>query len=322
MPEKESVLLWLQKADPVSASAETNTLERVGLSNSDILVFLHSETKEGRFCSECLRFYYTPKVHRVDEEEIGRLGYGANQFTSGLKSLVDIVIRRVAKASASSASLLFCATGGFKAEIAFLNLMGALLEVEVVYIHELHRELVRLPRLPLTWDAQFVLQNEEFFSWIDSEPRKSHHVEQRLKANPQLRSLVEDGEDGFTYLSAAGDLLYRTAKEKLSMGPQVTWPSPDPKPPAEKNKVSVVEHHRPEGWERFVQRLCSIDCVSLVRYDETVKGDSPVRIINAEKGAIGIRYCKGDRELPLRVETTARGEAQTEYVADYVKRIR
>ncbi|SHF33437.1 hypothetical protein SAMN02745206_01781 [Desulfacinum infernum DSM 9756] len=79
--------------------------------------------------------------------------------------------------------------------------MGALLGIEVVYLHELHRELVRLPRLPLTWDDGFVVQNKGFFQWIDEEHRKSVDVESWLKGRPELRSPVEDGEDGCTYLS-------------------------------------------------------------------------------------------------------------------------
>jgi hypothetical protein len=214
---------------------------------------------------------------------------------------------------------VFCATGGFKAEIAFLNLMGALLGIEVVYIHELHRELVRLPRLPLTWEARFVERHKDFFSWIDEEPRKSTEVESWLKGRPELRPLVEDAGDGYTYLSAAGDLLYKTANEWLSMGPRADWPAADPRSPAEKNHVSTVEHHRPPGWERFVERRCHIDCVTLVRYDKTARSGPRVQIIDEKAGVLGVRWGDPGLELPLRVETTARGKAQTEHVAGYFR---
>jgi CRISPR/Cas system-associated protein Csm6 len=131
-------------------------------------------------------------------EPIGRLGYGAAQFTAGLKALVDVTIRRVRQANSRGMETVFCATGGFKAEIAFMNVMGALLGIEVYYIHELHRELVRLPRLPLTWDADFVARNDEFFRWVEAEPRKSAEVETWLKGRPDLRPLGEDAADGCT----------------------------------------------------------------------------------------------------------------------------
>jgi len=318
LPSPDAVDQWLMAADATSASAEINTLARLDLLATDTLVLLHSDTPEGRFCAERLKSFYDSRVREASLVQIGKLGYGAAQFTSGLKALVDATIRRVHQAQQCGMQTVFCATGGFKAEIAFLNLMGALLGIEVVYLHELHKELVRLPRLPLTWDAGFVERHRDFFLWIDSEPRNSAEVESWLKGRPELRPLVEDGEDGFTYLSAAGNLLYKVAAERLSMGPRALWPTPDPKPPKEKNHVSGVGHHRPTEWERFVERLCAIDCVTSVRYDARALG-ARVKVLDAANGVIGV--CCGDpgKELPLRVETTARGDAQTELVAAYLQ---
>ncbi|HXK58579.1 MAG TPA: putative CRISPR-associated protein [Acidobacteriota bacterium] len=321
LPAEEQVDRWLKQADVAVASAETNTLARLDLAATDVLVLLHSDTAEGRFCAERLNCFYSTQVREVQLMQIGKLGYGASHFTSGLKALVDMTIREVNRARAAGGQIVFCATGGFKAEIAFLNLIGALLGIEVVYIHELHRELVRLPRLPLTWDAEFVANHRDFFQWIDDEPRKSIEVESWLKGRPELRPLVEDGSDGYTYLSAAGDLLYKVAQSRLSMGRVVSWPEPVPTPPREKNHVSSVEHHRAVGWDRFVERLCAIDCVASVRYDAQALG-SRAKILDAANGVIGICYGSGGKELPLRVETTARGEAQTNLVFDYLKTLK
>jgi putative CRISPR-associated protein (TIGR02619 family) len=177
LPPADEVDRWLRTANEATASAETNTLARIDLAGTDTLVLLHSDTPEGRFCAERLKTLYVSKVHETILVHIGKLGYGAAEFTSGLKALVDVVIRRVHEGQARGMQTLFCATGGFKAEIAFMNLMGALLGIEVVYIHEQHRELVRLLHLPLTWDAQFVAKHGDFFRWIDTEPRKSAEVE-------------------------------------------------------------------------------------------------------------------------------------------------
>mgnify|MGYP005858004931 CR=1 FL=1 len=291
LPAADVVDGWLRTADLAAASAETNTLARLDPTGTDTLVLLQSDTPEGRFCAERLKTFYNSRVRETILDQIGKLGYGAAQFTSGLKALVDAAIRRVHQAQERGMQTVFCATGGFKAEIAFLNLMGALLGIEVFYIHELHRELVRLPRLPLTWDAQFVARHEAFFRWIDAEPRTSAEVESWLRSRPELRPLVEDGGDGYTYLSAAGDLLYKAAAERLSMAPRAVWPDPDPKPPQDKNHLSKEKHHRPTGWERFVERLCAIDCVTSVRYDAKSLG-SRVQVIDAAKGVIGV--CFGD----------------------------
>jgi len=322
LPGAADVERWLGSADLVKASAETNTLRGLELSEADALALLHSDTPEGRFCAEAHGELYRARCRDVSLEQIGRLGYGAAAFTTGLKSLVDVTLRLVHRGRERGRQAVLCATGGFKAEIAFLNLLGALLEMEVVYIHELHRELVRLPRLPLTWDAEFVSRHEQFFTWIDEEPRKSSEVESWLKGRPELRSLVEDDGDGHTLLTAAGDLLFKAARERLGTGPRALWPEAGPRPPGEKNQVSSTEHHRPGGWERFVARLCAIDCVTGVRYDAGAHGGPQVKIMDGAHGVIGVRFGDAGGDLPLRIETTARGDAQTELVASYLRGLR
>jgi hypothetical protein len=122
-------------------------------------------------------------------------------------------------------------------------------------------------------------------------------------------------------LTAAGDLLFKAACERLAARPHASWPEADARPPGEKNKVSDVAHHRP-GWRRFVDRLCAIDCVTHVRYDVAAHGGPHVKVVDPEAGALGVRFGSGDAVLPLRVETTARGEAQSELVASYVRTLR
>lgn len=322
LPDAETVDRWLKNADPAQASAETNTLRALDLGDSDALALLHSDTLEGLFCAERLATCYRTGNRHVVLERIGKLGYGAEVFTSGLKALVDVTLRLVRTGREAARQPLLCATGGFKAEIAFLNLMGALLEIEVVYIHELHRDLVRLPRLPLAWDAEFVSRHEDFFNWIDAEPRRSQDVESWLKSRPELRSLIEEGDDGNAYLTAAGDLLFKVAQARLASGPRAIWPEADPRPPREKNKLSQVEHHRPPGWERYVERICAIDCVSVVRYDEAARGGPRVKVMDAARGILGVRFGDRDCDLPLRVETTARNEGQGELVAEHIRKLK
>jgi putative CRISPR-associated protein (TIGR02619 family) len=323
LPSPDQVLQWARSADPERASAEINSLHALELDDSDRLDLLHSATPEGRLCAEVLRkLYQPPRLRDARIHEIRALGYGAEVFTRGLKGLVDLAIRLIREAGREGREPILCATGGFKAEIALLNLLGALLGVEVVYIHEHHRSLVRLPRLPLRWDDDVVTQHEDFFRWIDAEPRRSTEVETWLKGSPHLRTLVEDDGEGYTFLSAAGDLLYKAAKQSRATEPRATWPEPDPRPPDEKNHLAAVEHHRPPGWERFVDRLCRIDCVSSVRYDRAARGGPRIGVLDPGSGAIALRFGPAGNELPLRVETTARGQAQCELVAQYLARLR
>jgi putative CRISPR-associated protein (TIGR02619 family) len=324
LPDIKVVDCWLaDDVDPVKASAEMNTLHRRAIGEMDQIAFLHSDTPEGKYCSERLGTYYSSKCHEVRQCALNALSYQDESFAQrGLKSLISVTLEEIRRARERNLTPIFCATGGFKAEIAFLNLLGALLNIEVYYIHELHREEVQLPRLPLAWDTEYVIQHQDFFDWIKADMRQSIEVESWLNARPELRSLVDDVEMGgvvYTDLSAAGELLFAAAREYQ---PHAVWPSSDARPPEEKNGLSRVSHKRPRGWEQFVKRLCVIDCVSYVRYNEDAYGGTQVKVINGAEGTIGVRYGPTDLVLPLQVETTALGDEQTELVAAYIRRIR
>ena len=323
LPDPPVVDVWLANADPIKVSAEMNTLHRREIGETDRISFLHSDTPEGKYCSERLGAYYTNKCREVRQYVLGALSYQDKSFAqSGLKSLISVTIQEIRYAREQGLTPIFCATGGFKAEIAFLNLLGALLNIEVYYIHELHREEVLLPRLPLSWDTDYVLQHQDFFEWIKSEPRKSQKVESWLNARPELRPLVANVEiDGESYvdLSAAGELLFEAAKASQ---PPPAWPQPSINTPEQKFRLSGVEHHRPSGWRSFVDSLCRIPCVSYVHYDASVRGGTNVKIIDSEEGVIGVCFGPTGEDLPLRVETTARGNDQTELIAAHIRRIR
>lgn len=322
LPEAGTVDAWLRAIDPVKASAETNTFRAVGLSDEDRVLLLHSDTPEGQFCSQRLLSYIRSGICRNgDEIKLNALSYHQGSFAQrGLRSLVNEAIAAVRQAHNQKLEPVFCATGGFKAEIAFLNVLGALLKVEVCYIHEQFREIVRLPCLPLTWDTEMILRHRDFFEWIDAEPRVSSDVESWLCGRPELRSLIDDAPDGHTYLNAAGELLFKAAQEKIPLGPRAIWPPAVCRLPEEKNGLSNIEHHRPRGWDKFVDRLAVIDCVKRIVYDAAACSGPCVRVLDAKEGKIAVRYGNGQEILPLAVFTTAEGEAQTEWVADYIRK--
>ena len=316
LPDPGVVDAWLATAAAVKASAQTNTLRAVGLASDDRVRLLHSDTPEGHFCSQRLLGYLQAgRCREADERKLGVLSYHQGSFARrGLRSLIDQAILAIRCAQDEGLEPVLCATGGFKAEIAFLNLLGALLQVEVCYIHEQFREVVRLPRLPLRWDAGFVLQHRDFFEWIDAEPRGSAEVESWLKGRPTLRPLVDDDPDGHTYLNAAGNLLFQVAGEEHALGPRAVWPPAAEQSPVEKNGLSAVEHHRPHGWEKFVGRLAAIDCVQRVLYDPIAHGGPRARVLDPAAGKIAVRYEFGGSALPLAVLTTARVKAKPNWL--------
>jgi len=323
LPDPALVDDWLKDATPFDAGAEINTLSRLDVGDSDRIVFLHSDTAPGEYCAERLANYFKTRCRSVELKRLTHLGYGARSFTQGLKSLINITCDLVNNARQAGEEVVICATGGFKVEIAFLNLLGALLEVPVAYMYEEHDELVVLPRLPLAWDTEFVERNRSFFEWIEDgdELRRTVEVESWLKREPALRELVEHHDDGYTVLSAAGLLLYRASQKRVDTEP-VEWPDPTPITPEEKHKgFSEEPHKRPHGWENLISLLSRDVFVTAVKYDneQRMRHGERVRILDPENGVIGVRYGPPGDELPIRVYTTARGEAQTQLLVNHIR---
>jgi len=323
LPTPEAAALFLGEADPAQASAETHTLLRLPLRETDRLAWLHSDTPEGHWCAMVLDTHYQAQGYPGALHRITGLGYHEASFAErGLRTLLARTFD-VIDAAGGPDHVTLCATGGFKAEIAYLNLAGLLLGIDVYYIHEQFRELVSLPRLPLDWDMAWVERNEGFLRWIDAEPRRSVEVESRLRADPHLRPLVAEAADGNSYLAPAGDLLYRSYRERAATGPRATWPPASARAPREKDGLSGVEHHRPRGWEGFVARLTELDCVERVHVDKGGHGRGGARpriyAANPVDGTLGVVLGTGAEELPLCVETTARGEGQLGLVRTYLE---
>ena len=128
-----------------------------------------------------------------------------------------------------------------------------------------------------TTGTSFDASSRQIYNRLLEFKRGSTEVEGWLRGRPELRPLVDDDADGHTYLNAAGNLLFRVAREELALGPRAVWPPAANQSPAEKNGLSGVEHHRPRGWEKFVDRLAAIDCVERIVYDAAAHGGPRAR---------------------------------------------
>lgn len=319
LPEAAAVDEWLQRADWTKASAETHTLHKLEVADSDKLVLLHTEGDEGRFCAERLARLLEQRCRDVVLVPIPQLGYSAASFPRGLSGLVTAACDQAGRAQRENRTPVFCATGGFKVESAFVTMVGALMGVEVVYVHERHETFVRMPVLPITWNLDFVRDNDDFFRWIDEEPRPDGEMRSRLRANPELERFVLRDADGTWMLNPAGELLYRAAKDAAPQ-PATPWPEPTDREPRSKNCVSEEKHHRPRGWRTVVDRLCRDSCVTAVRYGVEASSGPAARVLDAASGELALRYEHGGEQLTLIVETTALGDAQCRLLLDHLRR--
>ncbi|MGH2391096.1 MAG: putative CRISPR-associated protein, partial [Chloroflexota bacterium] len=278
---------------------------------------------EGRWCAQVLSASFAGSVNTTHVETVSGLTYHHGSVVErGLRHLLQLVFDAIQEAGGPEHAVL-CATGGFKIETAYVSLIGLLRRIPVYYVHERYEDLLSLPAFPIQWDLQWVRKREDFFRWIEAEPRPTAEVASRLKADQELRPLVQDDEDGNSYLNAAGWLLFRAFRDEVAAGPRAVWPPASTRTPEQKNQVSKEGHHRPPGWEQWVRRLTEIDCVESVSYEQAGHGRGGVRpqVYDEDpaKGELGILFGRNGQDLPLRVRTTARGGAQLALVRRHIE---
>lgn len=316
LPDQKDVVQWLRKADPAAASAETNTLHKLGLDAGDRLYYLHSDTPEGEFCARCLNDHYTGLGHNGVLCRVEGLKYSPKHFVEdGLRSLVAEAFAII---SNSGGRAVICATGGFKAEMAYLNLVGILTGCPVYYVHERMSELISLPALPLAWDHSLVEYNLDFFEWIDKEQRSIREVERRLKSlQPEVATLVVF-RNGFGRLSAAGEALYLSYLTSRG-SPPPQWPPDSGIEPANKIKLDQSHTSIPSGTRDFVDWLSRHGWVQMISYLGASKTPGlRAKVISSDTGELKVRYGQ-EFGIEMKVTTTARGQEQCQLVADYIE---
>ena len=161
-PNDQALANYLRHTPAADASAETNSLSRILVKNDNI-VFLCSDTNSGKLCAEALKTHYNSSEYTARVKVISDLTYKESRFkVQGLRSFVSTLINLV-RTHKESGEVLINATGGFKAEMAYANLIGLLFNVPVFYIHEAFRDIIKMPAPPIGWDHSLIADDEEFF---------------------------------------------------------------------------------------------------------------------------------------------------------------
>lgn len=202
----------LRWTDPVDACAETNSLSRL-LQKDDALVFLHSDTEEGRRLGEVLQRHYSNKGYTSRSEQVHGLEYAESRFKlRGLRCLVATLVDLIETERKKGREVAINATGGFKAEIAYATLVGLLFRVPVYYIHEEFNNIIEFPAVPIGWDLSLVAECDHFLGWLRENLPTTEEADSRMRGLPDAvhMLLTEEEVDGVSYttLSPAGEAFY------------------------------------------------------------------------------------------------------------------
>ena len=323
LTDAETLKKWLgrDEADPVRDSAETHTLHRLPLKETDRVHLLHSSTHAGRVCAQALSAHLERQCRECRAEEILYLSHSEPSFQSqGLRELVGHSFRIIRAARRAGRSVEICATGGFKPELAYLNLVGLLSGCPVHYVHEKFQSLITLPSLPVDWSAGLDEKSLELLKWLDEDLRPREETEARLKAlaRPDLQQLVAFEEEGCT-LNEAGLALWEAVRQRKEVPAEINLPD-SPRSPEEKINLSGAGHHRPAGTDEAVRRIAGLKFVESICYrDGTPPCEPDVAVLDAARGHLRARHSDGRFGIELLVETTARDERGAEHAAVLIR---
>jgi len=295
VPEQTDMLSYLNRVPAEKACAETNSLSRL-LREHDRILLMCSETEEGYNCAQVLRKYYAGKGYDARVQEVKDLTYAEKRFKMrGLRSLVATLIDAICSERMAGREVVVNATGGFKAEIAYATLVGLLFDVRVYYIHDAFREIIEMPPAPISWDYSLLAEYDDFFEWLESELRTTEEVDRKLRYLPAEIRLLLAEEDGYTFLSPAGEAFYESYRDKLQRTPPAKVLLSHQAFETYNKADSAMQHE----FKREIGKVCRLDLRAaavdkLEGADCLVfpRGHKDVRVIFCQKRDGTIRVCE------------------------------
>lgn len=147
-----------KSGDVKRASAELQILSQCGLSSSDRVVLLATDTFLGKFAAEQLRkvvaghFKLSESdvvIRRIkglqvnDAERLEKFGFG---------NFIDTTRKAIENGKKEGFRVVLCPNGGFKGVVPFLTILGMLYQCQTVYTFEFAETKLILPYLPFTFD--------------------------------------------------------------------------------------------------------------------------------------------------------------------------
>ncbi len=207
-------------------SAETHSLAKLKVSESDEVVLLHSETLDGQLCAEAVKevleneLGLRPRLVKIEGLQVNN---GERFRKVGIQKLFEVLTEETKGwLENPEQKAILNATGGFKSVVPYVTLFGLLHRLEVVYIFEWSSELLRLPPVPVNFDYERLAQAENALRRLQQEGvmSKERFFELILGISYTDRSwyesLLEEDEQRYVTLSAFGSLLASSLEREQS----------------------------------------------------------------------------------------------------------
>lgn len=329
-----SLLLLQQPNSARICGAEINSITSIcskNLLTSRIrLIFLVSDTDDGRNTGELLKLYYDNKknpLHFEKDVELrvlkGLRDDDVKAFKQqGLKNLVREISNEVRNFGPEAIAIN--ATGGYKAQISFAGMIGQALEIPVYYLFEKFSEVIELPPQPVALDLAFWLNNYLVFELLETEQiiAKSK-IDINLESD-YFNSLIDqeiDGDDTLVSLSAMGVLFNERSrlqftKQETSILSLVPQDDTDP----ERKSISLRDDHGKDILQKFSRKICRSPYVKKIINSLPFNPKQTNPILNTTRdGIVEFVLTWTDAGLGLCIQTTGRNKAETNSIALHLK---
>ncbi|RME90028.1 MAG: putative CRISPR-associated protein [Candidatus Hydrogenedentota bacterium] len=147
-------------------SAELNSLimfyKEEEINAEDVHVFLHTDTYVGKQAAEIVKDWVQNQFPKVqDFRMISATGLQTENIADFQDALSQLVIKfseELPSYRDNQYRIIFNLTGGFKAILAFLQTVAQFYADESIYIFERSNHLLRIPRLPVRWEPEAVIE--------------------------------------------------------------------------------------------------------------------------------------------------------------------
>jgi putative CRISPR-associated protein (TIGR02619 family) len=322
------LLLQYQNSDRL-CGAEINSITSICganlLSGRERLIFLVSDTPDGKDIGSLLRLYYENSKNPVSFRSVeirvleGLRDDNVHIFQrQGLKNLV----REISKETRafSPEVIAINATGGYKAQISFAGMIGQALGIPVYYLFERFSEVIELPPQPISLDLAFWLNHYQVFEQLEvSQMIDRASLETELE-NHYFESLIdEEVIDDLSYvtLSAIGELFHERcrlefAKQETTILSLIPIDGTDPT----KKVINLRDDHGKDVLQKFAEKICRSKYVKKVvnSLPFNSKQCTPIRRATAD-GLVEFVLTWTEKGYGLCLQTTGRNQAETNSIA-------
>jgi len=329
-----SLLLLKGRNSDRICGAEINSITSICNKNlltiKNKLVFLVSDTEDGKNTGNLLKLYYDNSKNPIKFEQVviyvlsGLRDDDVKAFKQeGLKNLVREISTEVR--NSSSEAIAINATGGYKAQISFAGMIGQALGIPVYYLFDKFSEVIELPPQPVSLDLAFWLNQYSLFEQLESEQTVQRlRIESDLE-NEYIQSLIdEELIDGESYISLSAMGILFNERSRLQFAKQETTLLsliPQDDTDAVKKSIKLRDDHGKDTLQVFAEKIRVSPYVKKIinSLPFNPKQVNPIHNVKPN-GVVEFVLTWTDAGLGLCIQTTGRNMAETNTIALHLAR--